>query len=416
MSVMSSDAEASQASPLISVWLRPRQTIERIVAERPRHLVVLLAALGGAAGVATGLVNLGIGSDLLGWRAFLACIFGGALLGVLNLYVFALVAGWVGRMIGGRASTAAVRAALAWSQLPVVLGFVIVLAVLGGVHVFADGGIQAKSALTAMLPLVQGIVSLWTLVAALLMLARVEGFGFGRALVAYLIGSLMAPALLALGVRTFLYQPFSIPSASSAPTVLPGDYVFATKYAYGFSHYSLPLSPPLFSGRIFGAEPERGDVVVFRLPKDDTTDYVKRLVGLPGDRIQMKDGQLYINGSVVKRERVADFVGVDSCGAGIGPVKRWRETLPNGVSYETLDCVDYGFYDNTNVYTVPAGHFFMLGDNRDNSTDSRVLSAIGYIPFDHLIGRVGMIFFSRSDGGGDLAASIRYERIGKMVR
>jgi signal peptidase I len=359
---------------------------------------------------------MGIGSDLVGWRGLLAIVLGGGLLGLFNLHVFAVVAGWIGRKLGGSASTTAVRAVFAWSQLPVVLGFVIVLAVLGGGHVFAGGGIQARPALATIPPLVQGIFSLWTLVVALLMLARVEGFGFGRALVAYLIVALMAPALLALGVRTFLYQPFNIPAASMNPTLLVGDYLFVSKFAYGYSHYSLPLSPPLFSGRIFGAKPERGDVVVFRLPKDDTTDYLKRVVGLPGDRIQMKEGQLYINGSAVKRERIADFVGVDSCGSGTGSVKRWRETLPNGVSYDTLDCVDNGFYDNTNVYAVPAGHFFMIGDNRGNSTDSRVLSAVGYIPFDHLIGRVGMIFYSRSDGMDGGAASVRYERIGTMVR
>ena len=139
------------------------------------------------------------------------------------------------------------------------------------------------------------------------------------------------------------------------PTVLVGDYVFASKFAYGYSRFSLPFSPPLFPGRILAAEPKRGDVVVFRLPKDERTDYVKRVVGLPGERIQMKDGLLYINAVPVAREPLADYVG-DACGTGSAAMmKRWRETLPNGVSYETLDCVDNGFYDNTSVYTVPAG-------------------------------------------------------------
>src|SRR6266511_3610152 len=122
--------------------------------------------------------------------------------------------------------------------------------------------------------------------------------------------------------------------------------------------------------------------------------------GLPGDRIQMKDGELHINGAALKRERVESFEGSDACGGGPSKVKRWRETLPEGATYETLDCVDRGFYDNTNVFTVPAGHLFVLGDNRDNSTDSRVTS-VGYIPLENLVGRVGMIFFSRdADGDG----------------
>jgi signal peptidase I len=217
-------------------------------------------------------------------------------------------------------------------------------------------------------------------------------------------------------VRTFLFQPFNMPSNSMTPTLLNGDYFFVSKYAYGYTHYSLPFSPRLFSGRIFGSAPARGDVVIFRLPKDDSTDYVKRVVGLPGDRIQMKEGQLYINGTAVAHEPLADFAGGDSCGTNDGAlIKRWRETLPNGVSYETLDCVKNGFYDNTNVYTVPAGHFFVMGDNRDNSTDSRVLSAVGYIPLENIVGRVGLIFYSRASGPDPSAPGARSERMGTFV-
>lgn len=194
--------------------------------------------------------------------------------------------------------------------------------------------------------------------------------------------------------RTFLFQPFNIPARSMMPTLLEGDYLFVSKFAYGYTHYSFPFSPRLFSGRIFGSAPARGDVVVFRLPKNDSVDYIKRVVGLPGDRIQMREGQLYINDTAVARERVTDFSGDDSCGLdSSSKVKRWRETLPNGTSYETLDCVDNGYYDNTSVYVVPPGNFFMLGDNRDNSTDSRVLSQMGYIPLENIVGRAGLIFF-----------------------
>ena len=171
--------------------------------------------------------------------------------------------------------------------------------------------------------------------------------------------------LIALVIRTFLFQPFNIPSGSMKATLLVGDYLFVSKYSYGYSHYSIPFSPNIFSGRIFGSEPNRGDIVVFRLPRDDSTDYIKRVVGLPGDRIEVKNGLLYINDEPIKRERLSDFVGEDPCGSAdaTARVKRWKETLPNGVSYETLDCTDNSYMDNTIVYTVPPGHFFMMGDN-----------------------------------------------------
>src|SRR5262249_40578746 len=153
------------------------------------------------------------------------------------------------------------------------------------------------------------------------------------------------------------------PSGAQKPTLLIGDYIFVSKSAYGYTHFSLPFSPELFSGRIFASEPKRGDVVVFRSPKAPDTDFVKRLVGLPGERIQMINGVLHINGTPVRREQIEDFVDTED-GKTVR-VKRWRETLPNGVSHETIDLMDNGYYDNTPEFEVPAGHYFMIGDNRD---------------------------------------------------
>jgi signal peptidase I len=199
--------------------------------------------------------------------------------------------------------------------------------------------------------------------------------------------------LLALIVRTFLFQPFNIPSGSMKSTLLVGDYLFVSKYAYGYSRYSLPFGPDIFSGRIWAEEPKRGDVVVFKLPRDNSTDYIKRVIGFPGDQIQVQHSVLYINGTAVPREKVDEWVDSDGV-----RYTRYRETLPNGVSYLTLDRETDGAEDNTQVYEVPPDHFFMMGDNRDNSTDSRVLSAVGYVPFENLVGRAEVIFFSVDEG------------------
>ncbi|WP_298241185.1 signal peptidase I [uncultured Bradyrhizobium sp.] len=222
-----------------------------------------------------------------------------------------------------------------------------------------------------------------------------------------LVPVLWSPLIL---FRFVLYQPFSIPSGSMAPTLMVGDYVFAAKYAYGYGRYSTPFAPSFISGRILAADPAYGDIVVFRTAKDNSVDYVKRVVGLPGDRIQMRQGQLILNDRPVTRVALEARPAGSTCGGDEdAKVKRWRETLPNGASYVTNDCDDNGYLDNTSVFTVPPGHFFALGDNRDNSTDSRMMSTFGFVPMDNLVGRVTRIFWSLDEDGEP-----RFERLGKV--
>jgi signal peptidase I len=225
--------------------------------------------------------------------------------------------------------------------------------------------------------------------------------------------------ILALLVRVFLFQPFNIPSGSMIPTLLIGDYLFVSKYSYGYSRYSFPFSPDLFSGRVWAKEPDRGDVVVFKLPRDNETDYIKRVIGLPGDEIQMLHGVLHINGKPVPKVRVDDYVVTEPSGRE-RRMPRFMETLPNGVTYPVLDLVQDGFGDNTEVYKVPEGNFFMMGDNRDNSTDSRFLSEVGFVPFENLVGKAQIIFFSLDESSRfyefwDWPTSIRWPRLFQVV-
>lgn len=210
------------------------------------------------------------------------------------------------------------------------------------------------------------------------------------------IRTIIYAVLIALALRTFAFEPFNIPSGSMMPTLLTGDYLFVSKYSYGYSRYSLALGLPLFEGRVLGSQPERGDVVVFRLPTDTSKDYIKRVIGLPGDKVQMRDGRLYLNSAMVERERISDFPVPMSADRSV-MVNQYLETLPNGVQHVILEASDADHLDNTPEYVVPEGHFFMMGDNRDRSQDSRVMSIVGFVPAENLIGRAEVIWFSLRD-------------------
>jgi signal peptidase I len=200
--------------------------------------------------------------------------------------------------------------------------------------------------------------------------------------------------LIALVFRTFIYQPFSIPTASMQPAMMIGDYFVADKFIWGFGPHSFPIALP-FHTRILGREPNRGDIAVF-YNEPSGEDYIKRVIGLPGDHIQMQAGRLYINGQEVQRDLVGNGTDTDSYGQTV-PVKIYKETLPNGVVHTIQEISDDGPLDNTGVFVVPAGHYFMMGDNRDRSEDSRVLSAVGYVPDYDLEGKAEARFFAMKD-------------------
>ena len=234
------------------------------------------------------------------------------------------------------------------------------------------------------------------------------------------IKTVVYAVLIALFVRTAAFEPFNIPSGSMVPTLLIGDYLFVSKFSYGYSRYSLPFGLPLLSGRIFFTPPDRGDVAVFKLPRDNATDYIKRIIGLPGDHIQMKSGQLYINGIMAKRERVEDYVYRE--GSTTIRLAQYNETLPNGRQHRIIKMGDNERLDNTKEFVVPPGHYFMMGDNRDNSSDSRDPNGgVDYVPVENLVGRAEFLFFS-TDGSAHLwepwkwLFAVRYDRPFEGIR
>ena len=225
--------------------------------------------------------------------------------------------------------------------------------------------------------------------------------------------------IIAIIIRSLLLQPFYIPSSSMEPNLLVGDRLFVTKYSYGYSKHSFPFSPNIFNGRIFFFEPKRGDVVVFKTPADNRTDYIKRLIGLPGDKIQFINGDLYINNNQVLKTIINSNKPV-FCGNSILEVNHFIEKLTNGKTYESVYKTEYSF-KNSDKFLVPENHYFFLGDNRDCSKDSRFLSEVGYVHKDNLVGKAQFLFFSSDSKKGsifkfwDWKNIIRFNRFFKKI-
>ncbi len=205
--------------------------------------------------------------------------------------------------------------------------------------------------------------------------------------------TIITAVFIAVIIRTFAYEPFNIPSGSMVPTLLVGDYLFVSKFSYGYSKFSLPFAPPLFSGRILENKPQRGDVFVFKKPTNTKIDYIKRLIGMPGETIQIVNGLVLIDGKPVVRKKILGLEKMDAFGRKIS-VPQYLVTLPNGVQHRVIELLgDKGPADNTGIFTVPKGHYFMMGDNRDNSVDSRDKN-VGTVPLENLVGRAEILFWA----------------------
>ena len=232
------------------------------------------------------------------------------------------------------------------------------------------------------------------------------------------IRSILIAIFIALIIRSFIFEPFNIPSGSMKPNLLIGDFIFVSKWSYGYSRHSLPFSIPVIPGKIFKKNPERGDIVVFKTPENNRTDYIKRVIGLPGDTIKIKDGIIILNDIEILRKKMSDFIDIDKNYNKIR-IRKYKEYLINR-EIEVLDLIDNGIADNTYEFKVPENYFFVMGDNRDNSQDSRFFNTVGFIPTNNLVGKAQFIFFSLENSRflevWKWPKAIRFDRIFKKIK
>ena len=408
------EAPVAPINPWRGIWFHPQAAIRRVIERGPGGAVLALAIIGGISTVLFEAVALAGPADLPPLSLAVVCFGIGAVFGIVSLYVNAALIRITGALLRGKASFGDLRAALAWGQVPLIASLCIMLVLFGVDQVYgalpASG--QRESALTMGLAVglfIAAILQLWSFFLSIRTIGAVQSFSFLLTVVNLALTFVLILPLM-LAVRVFAFQPYSIPSGSMAPTLMVGDYMFASKFAYGYGRYSAPIDLG-FKGRILDGEPKRGDVVVFRLHSNPNTDYVKRVIGLPGDEVQVKEGGVVLNGQPLAREKLGDAVAHNP--QGQMNVTRYRETLPDGRSYETYRSATGATFGDTGItYKVPAGEYFVLGDNRDNSDDSR-FSRVGYIYHDDLVGRAAAIFYTRAEPEPGHSA---WERLFRAIR